>query len=69
MALDKQLHQAAEGINKSSAELLQARKVQSNIATVIAQLNLCLPVLTIYSKLQKQIDEKRSVKCKKKLRK
>lgn len=59
LTLDKQLQVAAEGITKSGSELLQARKVQSNIATVIAQLNLCLPVLMTYSKLKKQIAEKR----------
>ncbi|XP_018576689.1 exocyst complex component 6 [Anoplophora glabripennis] len=57
--LDKQVHVSAEGICKSASDLLQARKVQSNIAVVIAQLNLCLPVFTTYSKLQKQISEKR----------
>jgi phosphoribosyl-ATP pyrophosphohydrolase len=57
--LDTQLHQAAKNISKSGTELLQARKVQSNIAVVIEQLNLCLPVLTSYSKLKKQISEKR----------
>ena len=57
--LDTHLHQAAKNISKSGTELLQARKVQSNIAVVIAQLNLCLPVLTSYSKLKKQIAEKR----------
>lgn len=57
--LDDHLQHAAESIAKSGAELVQARKVQSNIAVVIAQLNLCLPVLTTYSKLKKQISEKR----------
>ncbi|KAB0802458.1 hypothetical protein PPYR_04644 [Photinus pyralis] len=57
--LDNQLQHAAESISKSGAELVQARKVQSNIAVVVAQLNLCLPVLTTYSKLKKQISEKR----------
>ncbi|KAJ8965010.1 hypothetical protein NQ314_004408 [Rhamnusium bicolor] len=59
VTLDKQVHVSAQGICKSGADLLQARKVQSNIAIVIAQLNLCLPVFTTYSKLQKQISEKR----------
>ncbi|KAJ8956515.1 hypothetical protein NQ318_019234 [Aromia moschata] len=59
VSLDKQVHVAAQGISKSGADLLQARKVQSNIAVVIAQLNLCLPVFTTYSKLQKQIAEKK----------
>lgn len=57
--LDKKVHLSAKGITKSASDLLQARKVQSNIAAVIAQLNLCLPVFTTYSKVQKQISEKR----------
>lgn len=59
LTLDKNLHVAAQGISKSGAELLQARKVQNNIVVVISQLNLCLPVLTTYSKLKKQIMDKR----------
>lgn len=39
--------------------MLQARQVQSNITVVIAQLHLCLPVLTSYAKLKRQISEKR----------
>lgn len=57
--LDKQLQKAGEVISKSGNELLKARKVQNNIAVVVAQLNLCLPVLTTYSKLKRQISEKR----------
>lgn len=53
------MQSASQNISKSGVELLQARKVQHNIATVIAQLNLCLPVLTTYSKLKKQISDKR----------
>lgn len=44
---------------KSGNELINGRKVQNNIAAVIAQFKLWLPVLTTYSKLQKQISEKR----------
>ncbi|KAF7270450.1 exocyst complex component Sec15 [Rhynchophorus ferrugineus] len=59
VSIDKQLQTASQAISKSGVELLKARKVQSNIAVVIAQLNLCLPVFITYSKLQKQISEKR----------
>lgn len=58
VTLDKRVHVSAQGITKSGSELLQARKVQSNIALVISQLKLCLPVFITYSKLQKQIAEK-----------
>lgn len=46
-------------VTDKSEELLQARRVQSNIAVVVAQLNLCLPVLTTYAKLKRQIADKR----------
>lgn len=57
--LDNQLFGAAQGILKSGNDLAHSRKVQNNIYIVIEQLNLWLPVLTSYSKLQKQIHEKR----------
>ncbi|KAH1022411.1 hypothetical protein HUJ04_011817 [Dendroctonus ponderosae] len=57
--LDKKLHTSFQALSKSGTELLQARKVQSNIALVISQMNLSLPVFVSYSKLQKQIAEKR----------
>lgn len=59
VTLDKKLQVSSQGISKSGTELLQARKVQSNIAVVIEELKLCLPVLTTYSKLKKQIADKR----------
>jgi hypothetical protein len=40
-------------------ELVKARKVESNIAAAIQSLSMCLPVLTTYAKLQKQMKEKR----------
>ncbi|XP_066258160.1 exocyst complex component 6 [Euwallacea similis] len=57
--LDKQLQTSFQALARSGSELLQSRKVQSNIAVVIAQLKLCLPVFLSYSKLQKQIADKR----------
>ncbi|CAG9765144.1 unnamed protein product [Ceutorhynchus assimilis] len=59
VSVDKQLQKSFQSLSKSGSELLQSRKVQSNIAVVIAQMNLCLPVFVSYSKLQKQISEKR----------
>lgn len=57
--LDNKLGTAAKKVTQKSEELLQARRVQSNIAVVIAQLNLWLPVLTTYAKLKRQITDKR----------
>ncbi|GLV44107.1 Secretory 15 [Carabus blaptoides fortunei] len=59
ITLDTKLKSAAENVVDKGKELLQARKVQSNIAVVVSQLNLCLPVLTTYAKLQRQITDKR----------
>ncbi|XP_050305936.1 exocyst complex component 6 isoform X2 [Anthonomus grandis grandis] len=59
VSIDKQLQNSFQALSKSGTDLLQARKVQSNIAEVISQLNLCLPVFVSYSKLQKQIAEKK----------
>lgn len=58
-SVDNRLQAASENISKSGEQLIQARTVQNNIAVVISQLNLCLPVLKTFSKLQKQISEKR----------
>ncbi|XP_045467865.1 exocyst complex component 6 [Harmonia axyridis] len=59
ISLNHQLNASAQEIMKSGNELINGRKVQNNIAAVIAQFKLWLPVLTTYSKLQKQIAEKR----------
>lgn len=42
-----------------SQNLLQTRRFERNIIHVINQLELCLPVLQTYQKLQKQMSEKR----------
>lgn len=51
---------AAQHIEKME-ELVKERRVESNIASAIESLSLCLPVLTTYAKLQKQMKEKRFV--------
>lgn len=48
----------AEVIN-AGEELVKARQVESNIQMAIDSLSLCLPALTSYSKLQKQMADKR----------
>lgn len=57
--MDKELQTCSQNITKSGTQILQARKVQNNINLVIHQLKMYLPVLTTYSKLQKQISEKK----------
>nr|CAD7423885.1 unnamed protein product [Timema monikensis] len=57
--LDEELQASAASVVVKGEELVQARRVESNIAAAIENLSLCLPVLTTYAKLQKQMKEKR----------
>ncbi|XP_063231867.1 exocyst complex component 6B isoform X2 [Bacillus rossius redtenbacheri] len=57
--LDEELQDSAAGVVAKGAELVRARQVESNIAGTIENLSLCLPVLTTYAKLQRQMKEKR----------
>ncbi|CAO1382786.1 unnamed protein product [Diamesa serratosioi] len=57
--LNDSLNEANEAVIKKGNDLIQARKVESNISNSIDQLSNCLPVLECYSKLLKQVNEKR----------
>jgi len=57
--LNEALNEANQGLIKKGFELLEARKVESNIACTIETLSVCMPVLDCYSKLLKQVDDKR----------
>lgn len=57
--IDEEVQESAKQLMAKSEELVKTRKVQSNICAAIDALTLCLPVLTTYSKLQKQMQEKR----------
>lgn len=57
--IDQELQASAANVIVKGEELVQARKVESNIASAIENLSLCLPVLTTYAKLQRQMKEKR----------
>ena len=57
--LDKEVHESSKTLISKSEELIKTRKVQSNICSAIDALTSCLPVLTTYSKLQTQMQEKR----------
>ncbi|KAL1122743.1 hypothetical protein AAG570_003070 [Ranatra chinensis] len=57
--LNEALQESAQKLVTKTEELVKARKVESNIAAAIRSLSLCLPVLTTYAKLQKQMKEKR----------
>lgn len=57
--IDRELQTSAANVLVKGEELVQARKVESNIASAIDNLSSCLPVLTTYAKLQLQMKEKR----------
>jgi hypothetical protein len=57
--IDQELQTSAANVLVKGEELVQARKVESNIASAIENLSSCLPVLTTYAKLQRQMKEKR----------
>lgn len=59
LKLNDGLNDANQGLIKKGFELLEARKVESNIASTIETLSVCMPVLECYSKLLKQVSEKR----------
>lgn len=59
ISLNEALGEANQGLIKKGFELLEARKVESNIACTIETLSICMPVLDCYSKLLKQVNEKR----------
>lgn len=58
-ALDEGLAKASGGVIAKGNDLVKARKVEGNIAGAIEGLSSCLPVLECYSKLLKQVREKR----------
>lgn len=57
--IDKELQNSATSVIEKGTELVRARKIQKYIAAAIQNLTLCLPVLTTYTKLEKQMKEKR----------
>lgn len=57
--LDQELQCASNGILAKGNDLIKARKVEGNIAGAIEGLTHCIPVLECYSKLLKQVNEKR----------
>lgn len=59
ISLNEALNEANQGLIKKGFDLLEARKVESNIACTIENLSVCMPVLDCYSKLLKQVNEKR----------
>lgn len=59
MELDKRITATSTKVIKKGKELVNARKIETNMAAAIDSLTLCLPVLAAYAKLQKQLKDKR----------
>ncbi|XP_065354074.1 exocyst complex component 6B isoform X3 [Cloeon dipterum] len=59
VGINKEILSSAAALTAKGEQLCKARKTEHNIATAIESLSLCLPVLTTYAKLQKQMAEKR----------
>ena len=57
--IDSDLRESATSCEKVSNELVKARRVEKNIAATIESLANCLPVLQTFSKLSRQMKEKR----------
>lgn len=59
LSLNDELGGASSGVLSKGKNLVRARQIEGNIANAIEGLSGCLPVLECYSKLLKQVKEKR----------
>ncbi|XP_041977986.1 exocyst complex component 6 [Aricia agestis] len=57
--VDANVKETTDGICERAEELIRARRVELNIAATIEKMELCLPLLTTYSKLKTQVEAKR----------
>ncbi|KAG6448977.1 exocyst complex component 6 [Manduca sexta] len=57
--VDANVKETTEGLCVRAEELIRARRVELNIAATIEKMELCLPLLTTYSKLKTQVEAKR----------
>ncbi|TRY62615.1 hypothetical protein TCAL_00413 [Tigriopus californicus] len=58
-AIDNDIRNSGQGVAVKARDLVKARRVERNIAATIESLSLCLPVLQMFTKLNKQMSEKR----------
>ncbi|XP_038620281.1 exocyst complex component 6 isoform X2 [Tachyglossus aculeatus] len=56
---NRKLQEAGKEVMAQSEEIIRCRVQQRNITTVVEKLQLCLPVLEMYSKLKEQMSVKR----------
>ncbi|KAM3959232.1 exocyst complex component Sec15 [Aphomia sociella] len=57
--VDANVKDTTESLCARAQELIGARRVELNIAATIEKMELCLPLLTTYSKLKTQVEAKR----------
>ncbi|XP_041124578.1 exocyst complex component 6 isoform X2 [Polyodon spathula] len=56
---NRRLQDAGKEVMAQTEEVIRCRVQQRNIATTVEKLQLCIPVLEMYSKLKEQLDSKR----------
>ncbi|XP_033882236.1 exocyst complex component 6-like isoform X2 [Acipenser ruthenus] len=56
---NRRLQDAGKEVTAQTEEMIRCRVQQRNIATTVEKLQLCIPVLEMYSKLKEQLDSKR----------
>lgn len=59
LSLDVALNQESSGVLLKGKDLVRARQIEGNIANAIDGLSSCLPVLECYTKLLRQVKDKR----------
>ncbi|XP_036376578.1 exocyst complex component 6 isoform X3 [Megalops cyprinoides] len=56
---NRRLQDAGKEVTAQTEEVIRCRIQQRNMATTVEKLQLCIPVLEMYSKLKEQLDSKR----------
>ncbi|XP_044034293.1 exocyst complex component 6 isoform X7 [Siniperca chuatsi] len=56
---NRRLQEAGREVTAQTEEVIRCRIQQRNMATTVEKLQLCIPVLEMYSKLKEQLDSKR----------
>lgn len=59
LGIDREVRLSSGRLISAAEQLVRARTVEANIAATIESLSLCLPVLQMFSKLSKQMREKK----------